>query len=108
MAPARPAPRSGPPGRIRPRGTSIQRLSARKHGPDLRRHRRCRCAGRTARRRPRCEGRRCVPRPPALTGAPADSPWDPALAASLAELGVRVEEETVLDDLLADLAPVSG
>ncbi|WP_233221720.1 DUF2399 domain-containing protein [Streptomyces carminius] len=43
-----------------------------------------------------------------MTGAPADSPWDPALAASLAELGVRVEEETVLDDLLADLAPVSG
>jgi uncharacterized protein (TIGR02679 family) len=39
----------------------------------------------------------------ALTGAPAATPWDPALAVTLAELGVRVEEEVVLDALLADL-----
>ncbi|MCF4140849.1 TIGR02679 family protein [Streptomyces sp. Tue 6430] len=42
---------------------------------------------------------------PGLTGRPAETPWDPALAASLLELGVRVEEEAVLDDLLADLGP---
>ncbi|MCX4584664.1 TIGR02679 family protein [Streptomyces sp. NBC_01481] len=40
---------------------------------------------------------------PDLTGAPAATPWDPALAAALAERGVRVEEEVVLDDLLSDL-----
>lgn len=40
---------------------------------------------------------------PALTGSPAATPWDPALAVALAERGVRVEEEAVLDDLLADL-----
>ncbi|MET9580019.1 DUF2399 domain-containing protein [Streptomyces massasporeus] len=40
---------------------------------------------------------------PDLTGPPAATPWDPALAAALAECGVRVEEETVLDDLLMDL-----
>ncbi|MFF6912169.1 TIGR02679 family protein [Streptomyces sp. NPDC012466] len=40
---------------------------------------------------------------PNLTGPPAATPWDPALAAALAECGVRVEEETVLDDLLMDL-----
>ncbi|WP_277035199.1 DUF2397 family protein [Actinacidiphila oryziradicis] len=39
-----------------------------------------------------------------LTGTPAESPWDPALASGLAELGVRVEEESVLGDLLSDLA----
>jgi uncharacterized protein (TIGR02679 family) len=38
-----------------------------------------------------------------LTGSPAATPWDPALAVALAERGVRVEEEAVLDDLLADL-----
>ncbi|WP_306184383.1 MULTISPECIES: TIGR02679 family protein [unclassified Streptomyces] len=38
-----------------------------------------------------------------LTGPPAATPWDPALAVALAECGVRVEEETVLDDLLTDL-----
>ncbi|MEV0302193.1 TIGR02679 family protein [Streptomyces prasinus] len=42
---------------------------------------------------------------PGLTGPPAATPWDPALAVALAECGVRVEEETVLDDLLADLGP---
>ncbi|MFK4100249.1 TIGR02679 family protein [Streptomyces sp. NPDC019531] len=41
-----------------------------------------------------------------LTGTPTDAPWDPPLAQSLAELGVRIEEETVLDDLLGDLKPV--
>ncbi|MBN3930692.1 TIGR02679 family protein [Streptomyces verrucosisporus] len=41
---------------------------------------------------------------PALTGTPAESPWDPDLSGALAGLGVRVEEETVLDDLLGDLA----
>lgn len=42
---------------------------------------------------------------PDLTGPPAATPWDPALAVALAECGVRVEEEAVLDDLLADLGP---
>ncbi|MEE1831045.1 TIGR02679 family protein [Streptomyces sp. SP17KL33] len=40
---------------------------------------------------------------PDLTGLPAVTPWDPALAVALAECGVRVEEETVLNDLLTDL-----
>ncbi|WP_245877244.1 TIGR02679 family protein [Streptomyces glaucescens] len=40
---------------------------------------------------------------PNLTGPPAATPWDPALAVALAERSVRVEEETVLDDLLTDL-----
>ncbi|GGY25319.1 DUF2399 domain-containing protein [Streptomyces djakartensis] len=40
---------------------------------------------------------------PDLTGPPAATPWDPALAVTLAECGVRVEEETVVDDLLTDL-----
>lgn len=40
---------------------------------------------------------------PDLTGPPAATPWDPALAVALAECGVRVEEETVLNDLLTDL-----
>ncbi|MFF5584455.1 TIGR02679 family protein [Streptomyces hygroscopicus] len=45
------------------------------------------------------------PLAPSLTGTPATAPWDPGLRAALSELGVRVEEETVLDDLLTDLAP---
>ncbi|WP_405864099.1 TIGR02679 family protein [Streptomyces sp. NBC_01515] len=40
---------------------------------------------------------------PELTGSPAATPWDPDLAVALAERGVRVEEEAVLDDLLSDL-----
>ncbi|MGY3204582.1 TIGR02679 family protein [Streptomyces sp. TE5632] len=40
---------------------------------------------------------------PDLTGPPAETPWDPDLAVALVEHGVRVEEEAVLDDLLADL-----
>lgn len=39
-----------------------------------------------------------------LTGTRADSSWDPALARALAEVGRRVEEESVLDELLGDLA----
>jgi uncharacterized protein (TIGR02679 family) len=42
---------------------------------------------------------------PNLTGPPAATPWDPDLAVALVECGVRVEEEAVLDDLLADLGP---
>ncbi|MFD5495481.1 DUF2399 domain-containing protein [Streptomyces sp. NPDC127091] len=44
---------------------------------------------------------------PDLAGPPAAAPWDPALAVALVELGARVEEEAVLDDLLADLGPGS-
>ncbi|MFB7598570.1 TIGR02679 family protein [Streptomyces sp. NPDC056160] len=44
---------------------------------------------------------------PDLTGPPAATPWDPALAVALAECGVRVEEEAVLDELLTDLGPGS-
>ncbi|MET9390758.1 DUF2399 domain-containing protein [Streptomyces sp. NPDC006624] len=44
---------------------------------------------------------------PELTGQPAATPWDLALAIALTERGVRVEEETVLDDLLTDLEPGS-
>ncbi|GAA3884331.1 TIGR02679 family protein [Streptomyces sedi] len=40
-----------------------------------------------------------------LTGTPTDAPWDPPLAVALDELGVRVEEEAVLGDLLSDLKP---
>lgn len=38
-----------------------------------------------------------------LTGTPATAAWDPELPPALTELGVRIEEETVLDDLLTDL-----
>ncbi|MGW4029353.1 TIGR02679 family protein [Streptomyces sp. NPDC004838] len=40
---------------------------------------------------------------PSLTGRPAEAPWDPDLPPALMELGVRVEEESVLGTLLADL-----
>ncbi|MFJ7266373.1 TIGR02679 family protein [Streptomyces sp. NPDC099050] len=40
---------------------------------------------------------------PPLAGQPTGAPWDPDLQHALMELGVRVEEETVLDVLLADL-----
>jgi uncharacterized protein (TIGR02679 family) len=46
-----------------------------------------------------------TPLAPPLTGTPAASVWDPDLSSSLTELGVRIEEETVLDDLLSDLIP---
>ncbi|MES0836641.1 TIGR02679 family protein [Nocardiopsis tropica] len=39
-----------------------------------------------------------------LTGFPAPTAWDPGLAGAMEEHGRRVEEETVLGDLLADLA----
>jgi uncharacterized protein (TIGR02679 family) len=45
---------------------------------------------------------------PPLTGSPAGTPWDPPLAPALSELGVRVEEEAVLGQLLSDLAPGTG
>jgi uncharacterized protein (TIGR02679 family) len=38
-----------------------------------------------------------------LSGTPTESPWDPELALSLAALGVRVEEEAVLDELISDV-----
>ncbi|MFJ5154249.1 TIGR02679 family protein [Streptomyces sp. NPDC088353] len=41
--------------------------------------------------------------PSPLTGPPTWTPWDPGLAAALAEAGVRVEEERELDLLLSDL-----
>ncbi|MER5782830.1 TIGR02679 family protein [Streptomyces mobaraensis] len=44
-----------------------------------------------------------TPRLPPLSGTPAPSPWDPALAQALTELGVRVEEEVTLAALLRDL-----
>lgn len=40
---------------------------------------------------------------PQLTGTPTTAPWDPELASALEEFGVRVEEETVLGELMADL-----
>ncbi|MGP4047680.1 TIGR02679 family protein [Streptomyces sp. 2A115] len=46
-----------------------------------------------------------APLAPPLTGPPANAAWDPDLSPALTELGVRVEEETVLDTLLTDLAP---
>jgi uncharacterized protein (TIGR02679 family) len=41
---------------------------------------------------------------PPLRGRPVTATWDPALTQAMLELGVKVEEEQVLDDLLADLA----
>jgi len=38
-----------------------------------------------------------------LTGPPADSPWDPGLAAAMAERGLAVEEEAVAELLIGDL-----
>lgn len=40
-----------------------------------------------------------------LVGRPTHTPWDPSLARAMAERGVRVEEEHVLPDLIADLRP---
>lgn len=39
-----------------------------------------------------------------LRGRPADTPWDPRLAAQMRQRGLAVEEETVLPALLADLS----
>lgn len=46
---------------------------------------------------------RTLPSGPLLTGARSDAPWDPDLPGALADAGVRVEEEAVLNDLLSDL-----
>lgn len=40
---------------------------------------------------------------PLTTGEPCDTPWDPALRSALAERRVRIEEEHLLPELLADL-----
>ena len=40
---------------------------------------------------------------PLTTGTPAPTPWDPGLAEALTTHRTRVEEEHLLDDLLADL-----
>jgi uncharacterized protein (TIGR02679 family) len=45
---------------------------------------------------------------PRLRGSPVTATWDPALTEAMRELGVKVEEERVLDDLLADLAELSS
>ncbi|MFI9321627.1 DUF2399 domain-containing protein [Kitasatospora aureofaciens] len=39
-----------------------------------------------------------------LSGTPTDAPWDPPLGPALLASGRCIEEEQVLDDLLADLA----
>jgi uncharacterized protein (TIGR02679 family) len=41
---------------------------------------------------------------PRLRGSPVAATWDPTLTEAMLALGVKVEEERVLDDLLADLA----
>jgi uncharacterized protein (TIGR02679 family) len=40
---------------------------------------------------------------PLATGVPADTPWDPRLSEAIAQRGMRVEEEHLLDLLIADL-----
>ncbi|MER5424344.1 TIGR02679 family protein [Streptosporangium roseum] len=45
-----------------------------------------------------------APSPAPLAGRPRPTPWDPALSAAMVRRAVRVEEELVLSDLLADLA----
>lgn len=40
---------------------------------------------------------------PLTTGTPAPTPWDPALEAAMTEHAVRVEEEHLIEQLLADL-----
>jgi uncharacterized protein (TIGR02679 family) len=40
----------------------------------------------------------------ALTGRPVNAPWDPKLRSALEQHGVRIDEELVLPELLADLA----
>jgi uncharacterized protein (TIGR02679 family) len=44
------------------------------------------------------------PSGPRLRGAPVTATWDPSLTETMQRLGVKVEEEQVLDDLLTDLA----
>ena len=45
---------------------------------------------------------------PGLVGAPVPTPWEPALAAALAERGRGLHEESLLDLLLDDLAAASA
>ncbi|MER7164888.1 DUF2399 domain-containing protein, partial [Micromonospora sp. NPDC000207] len=40
-----------------------------------------------------------------LPDTPTEAAWDPQLGAALRAAGVPVEEELVLDELLADLTP---
>jgi uncharacterized protein (TIGR02679 family) len=44
---------------------------------------------------------------PLTTGASADTPWDPRLRDAIARRGLRVEEERLLDLLIADLRAAS-
>ena len=46
---------------------------------------------------------RLAPRGAVLDGAPVDASWDPNLAAAMSERGIAVQEELVLNALLADL-----
>ncbi|MBG0813124.1 TIGR02679 family protein [Planomonospora sp. ID82291] len=64
-------------------------------------------AGGTARSGTSAGPRTAVPAPP-LSGRPRATPWDPGLSAAMARHAVRVEEETVLGTLLADLAAEPG
>ncbi len=48
------------------------------------------------------------PAGPPLAGEPVEATWDPELAPAMAEAGVAVEEESVLADLLGDLAGDPG
>ncbi|MGA2165713.1 MAG: TIGR02679 family protein [Solirubrobacteraceae bacterium] len=45
-----------------------------------------------------------VPSPQPLVGTPASASWDPRLGETMRRVGRRVEEELVLEELLADLA----
>ncbi|MER5640330.1 TIGR02679 family protein [Kitasatospora sp. NPDC002227] len=42
---------------------------------------------------------------PLTTGIPAPTPWDPPLSSAIREHALRIEEEHLLDHLLADLHP---
>ncbi len=45
-----------------------------------------------------------VTSPQPLVGAPAHASWDPLLGETMRRVGQRIEEELVLEELLADLA----
>lgn len=47
-----------------------------------------------------------MPGLPPLRGVLGETVWDPSLAVTMAEVGLKVEEEQVLSSLLADLAPM--
>jgi hypothetical protein len=40
-----------------------------------------------------------------LPGEPAETPWDPELAAAMRRRSIRIEEELTLEILLQDLIP---